>query len=140
MVGYYYLHSETKDLIYKPASVVWSDSQYFDSPFVQKVWEFDSEDRFDAWRVCVEASVLGAKKSRINELASKWGLTDEDGLHFLERAKLTGTKDGNEWCIAHLDDTDCDGHVNIQESQAGFGKSILEALIEYAKQGSLVKE
>ncbi len=137
MIGYYYLHSESKDLIYKPSSVVDSDAQYFDSPFVQKVWKFDSEDRFDAWQLCIEASVLGAKKQRVAELVKKWGLTDDDGQHFLAKAKMSSKKDGDQWCVAHLDDTDIHGYVDLQEAQVGFGATILDALIDYAKQGSI---
>jgi hypothetical protein len=76
MDGYYYLHKDTKDLIYKPAICVDSDPQYFDSPFVQKVWRFDSSDRLDAWTICVEALAMGAKRERVFELKEKWGLTD----------------------------------------------------------------
>ena len=132
MIGYYYLHSETKALIYKPVSVVDSDPQYFDSPFVQKVWRFDTEDSFDAWQLCVEASVLGARKERVAELVKKWGLTDGDAPHFFERAGLVCKQDGDEWCV-----TDAT-FVNLQEDQAGFGDTIFDALVDFAKQGSII--
>ena len=116
MIGYYYLHSKSKDLIYKPVSVVDSDASYFDSPFVQKVWKFDSEDRFDAWQICVAKC----------------------GYDSIEEAKMSAKKDGDQWCVAHNDDTDPEGFVNLQEDQAGFGDRIFEALVDYAKQGKLV--
>jgi len=131
MIGYYYLHSESKDLIYKPASVVDSDASYFDSPFVQKVWKFDSEDRFDAWQLCVEASVLGARKERVAELVKKWGLTDADAPHFCDRAGLVCKQDGVQICVHDAT------FVNLQEDQAGFGDTIFEALVDFAKQGNL---
>ena len=131
MIGYYYLHSESKDLIYKPASVVDSDAQYFDSPFVQKVWRFDSEDRFDAWQICVEASVLGARKERIAELVKKWGLTDADAPHFCEKAGLICKQDGDQMCVHDAT------FVNLQEDQAGFGDTIFDALVDFAEQGNL---
>lgn len=137
MIGYYYLHSESKDLIYKPACVVDSEPGYFDGPFVQKFWRSDSEDRFDAWQICVEASVLGARKDRIAELVKKWGLTDEDGQHFLKKAKMSVKRDGDQWCVAHNDDTDSEGFVNLQEDQVGFGYTIFDALVDYAKQGQI---
>ena len=133
MIGYYYLHSESKDLIYKSATVVDSDASYFDSPFVQKVWRFDSEDRFDAWRLCVEASVLGARKSRVDELVRKWGLTDADAPHFCERAGLICKQDGDQMCVHDAT------FVNLQEDQAGFGDTIFEALVDFAKQRDLLQ-
>lgn len=133
MTGYYYLHSESKDLIYKPASVVDSDPQYFDSPFIQKVWKFDSEDQFDAWQICVEASVLGARKERIAELVKKWGLTNADAPHFCERAGLICKQDGDQMCVHDAT------FVNLQEDQAGFGDTIFDALVDFATQGNLTK-
>jgi hypothetical protein len=86
MKWYYYLHSETKDLISKNPVVVDSDPDYFDSPFVQKVWLLDMENRADAWTFIIEASALGAKTARIKDLAARWGLTLQDLPEFLARA------------------------------------------------------
>ena len=69
---YYYLHTNG-DLIHKPASVVDSDPEYFDSPFVKKVWTIDTEDRGTLWIVLTEALALGANKERVKELQNKWG-------------------------------------------------------------------
>lgn len=130
MVAYYYLHSETKDLICKPAICIDSDPQYFDSPFVQKVWKIDTTERFDAWHLCVEALAMGAKKERVFELKKKWGLTDEDAQKFVAHLPFTLEKDGNAWCVK-----DPQNFTNLQESQVGFGDTALEALADFAKQG-----
>ena len=42
--GYYYLHINGQ-LIYKPAAVVETDPNYFDSMFVRKWWKIDNEDQ-----------------------------------------------------------------------------------------------
>jgi hypothetical protein len=65
------------------------------------------------------------------ELAAKWGITDDDAPMFFERVKgkLQAERDGDKWC-AHFDD-----FVSIQESQVGFGNTILEALAELSKPG-----
>ena len=128
MKGYYYLHTDG-NLIFKPAIVIDSDSLYFDSSFVKKLWSFDSGDRFDAWRICVEALALGADRKRVFELKEKWKLTDEDAEHFVERAKIKLSKDGNKFCATFHD------FVSVQESQCGFGDTALEALAELAKGG-----
>ncbi|GAG54003.1 unnamed protein product [marine sediment metagenome] len=128
MKGYYYLHTDG-DLIYKNALIVDSDPAYFDSPFVKKYWFFDSEQRFDAWHICIEALALGAKKKRVFELKEKWGLTDEDGKKFAEVAKLKIFKDGDKFCAAF------DDFIDIPESQCGFGDTALETFAELARGG-----
>ena len=84
MTGYYYLHTNG-DLIYKPAIVVDSDPQYFDSPFVKKLWAFDASDRQDAWVIVLESLASGVNVSRAKELSIKWGLTIEDFYEFMMR-------------------------------------------------------
>lgn len=130
MICYYYLHSETKNLIHKPKACVDTDPEYFNSPFVQKVWKIDTENRFDAWQLCVEALVLGANKERVFELKEKWGLTDEDAQEFVSRLPFTLEKDGDAFCVK-----DPEKFINLQESQVGFGDTALEALADFAKQG-----
>ena len=132
MKHYYYLHTNG-DLIHKSALVVDSDSSYFDSPFVKKVWTIDTEDRGSLWILLTEALSLGANKERIKELQEKWGATNEDAQEFASRAGLALKLDGNQWC-AHFSDFE-----NLQESQAGFGDDCLEALADLAKQGLLAK-
>jgi hypothetical protein len=80
--GFYYLHSESKDLIYKRFKPD-------DSDFVVRIWEVDFSDRFDAWRVVLEALALGAKLERIKELAKKWKLTIEDSYELIFRSEPT---------------------------------------------------
>ncbi len=82
--GYYYLHTNG-NLIFKPVSVVDYDPCYFDSPFVKKFWRLDFTDRFDAWRLILEALSMGCRVERAKELAQKWGLTFEDSVELLKR-------------------------------------------------------
>lgn len=79
MEGYYYLHSETKDLIFKKFE------PEYDSDFVQKVWALDTTDRTSAWTIVLEALALGAKVKRIKELSAKWKLTFNDSVELLKR-------------------------------------------------------
>ncbi len=127
---WYYLHTNG-ELIHKrtlPES---------DSPFVQKVWKLDLEDRMSAWILCVEALTLGAKRERIDELAAMWGIIDADAPNFVESTQsldknaLKLFRDGDAWCATFID------FKNIQESQCGFGETALEAFAELAKQGLL---
>lgn len=126
--GYYYLHTNG-DLIFKPAIVVESDPDYFDSDFVRKVWTVDTTDRGRSWIICIEALALGARENRIAELVAKWKLTDDDAHEFAKLAKLKLFKDGDQWCAAFHD------FANVQESQVGFGPDCLHALAALAKQG-----
>ena len=76
-MSFYYLHSETKDLIWKkfePES---------DSHFVVCVWPFDVTNRAHAWTLCLEGLSLGAKIDRVRELAAKWALTPADALDYM---------------------------------------------------------
>lgn len=85
MKGYYYLHSESKDLIFKPESCVQYDASYFDSPFVQKVWHIDTESREDAWIILLESLALGCRTNRIKKLAQRWHATYLDSIEMLKR-------------------------------------------------------
>lgn len=85
MNGYYYLHSESKDLIYKPEICVQSDPEYFNSPFVQKVWHIDISDRSNAWTIVLESLALGARVERVKELAEKWGCDYNDSFEMFAR-------------------------------------------------------
>jgi len=58
MKWYYYLYVNG-NLIGKNPVVVDSDSSYFDSPFVKRVWVIETEDRGDAWKLCLEALAVG---------------------------------------------------------------------------------
>jgi hypothetical protein len=110
-----------------------------DSPFVRRVWALDLEDRGTAWLLVIEALALGARRERIDELAAKWGLTDDDALRFVDQAKANGKpafrlfRDGDQWCATFGD------FVNVQESQCGFGTIALDALAELARPGLMEK-
>ena len=125
MKGFYYLH-ENGDLIFKKFR-----PEEDPGGFVRRVWAFDTEQRFTAWVLCIEALALGATKARVDELAAKWGLTDDDALIFVERSEgqMRLSKDGDRWCATFGD------FVNLQESQAGFGTTALGALAALARQG-----
>lgn len=82
MKWYYYLHTNG-DLIGKSPFVVESDSEYFNSPFVQKVWKLETDDRGDSWSFILEACALGANVDRVKELSEKWGLDKKDSFEML---------------------------------------------------------
>jgi len=121
--GWYYLHTNG-ELIFKRFRPDEGD-------FVRKIWPCDVTDRGNAWLIAIEAKALGANPQRISDLASKWGLSDEDAQNFVEHAgnQFRLFRDGDKWCATFGD------FVNLQESQAGFGDTCLEALSELAKPG-----
>ena len=122
--GWYYLH-ENGSLIYKPGDDAAGDIR--DSDFARGMWPIDPEDRATAWRIVVEAGAAGADPERVAELASKWSCTDRDGGHYADRIGARVYMDGNAWCATRSD------FENLQESPAGFGASVVEALTELAR-------
>jgi hypothetical protein len=123
---YYYLH-ENGELIHKVnTDFVVADLR--DSDLVRAFWGLDLSDRASAWEFLVETLSLGAKKERVLELANKWGCDDKDAEIYAERIGVIVKKDGNMWCVHRQDFT------NLQESPAGFGETILEALAELCKE------
>lgn len=118
---WYYLHTNG-DLIHKWARPDTSD-------FVRKIWEVDPTLRRDAWVLCVEAAALGANPARIKALAKRWNLTDEDAHVFAQKLGMFLRMDGDQWMAAEND------FVDLQESQAGFGHTCLDALTDFARQG-----
>lgn len=123
MIGWYYLHMNG-DLIWKKFR-----PEEEAGGFVRKVWSFDPADRGNAWVIVTEALALGARKDRVEELISKWRLTDEDAQEFAKRANLKLFMDGDEWCAGFHD------FVDLQESQAGFGPRCVDAIANLARQG-----
>jgi hypothetical protein len=83
---YYYLHTNG-DLIGKPPIVVDSDPSYFDSPFVKKVWEIDTEERMTCWTLILEALASGARVGRVRELTKKWNCDKADSVEAILRIK-----------------------------------------------------
>ena len=78
MKGYYYLHING-DLIWKPATVVDSDPGYFDSPFIKKVWELDTENRQTLIEMLVEAKKESiTRPERIKEIEKNSNVTEKD--------------------------------------------------------------
>jgi len=123
--GFYYLH-ENGSVIYKKFK-----PEMEPGGFVKRVWKIDTTSRFDAWIICIEALAMGADKKRIEELATLWQLTDDDAEVFagLSDSQLVLSKDGDSWCATFGD------FVDLQESQAGFGDTALEALAALARPG-----
>ena len=126
MDGYYYLHTNGK-LIYKRGLDGGQAADFRESSFVTQFWPMKSGDRGNAWQILVEATALGANKSRIEELAKKWKCTDEDAQTFADHAGFEIVLDGDAWCARPS------WFTNLQESAAGFGKTALEACGELCK-------
>lgn len=124
--GYYYLH-DNGELIYKPNSEdVVADLR--DSDLVKMFWAMDMTSRLCCWSFLIEALAIGAKKSRVEELAKKWNMTDDDGSIYCEKIGVILKKDGDAWCV-HKKDFTC-----LPECPSGFGDTVLEALSEFCKE------
>jgi len=127
---YYYLHTNG-ELIYKPAIVVESDTEYFESDCVRKFWPVDLDQRESAYVMLIEAAALGARMSRVLELAAKWGMDGDDGIVFLARmgfdCRPTVTEGGTGYSVHHEFDDDT--------RSRGFGSSPLLAMISYVRAG-----
>ncbi len=57
--GLYYLHTNGS-IIWKPSMVTRMDPEYFDSPFVVKVWEINSDLAFQ--KMNAEAKIINDSK------------------------------------------------------------------------------
>jgi len=123
--GWYYLHANG-DLIFK-REMGGTSTDIRESDFAVTLWPIDIENRRGAWDILVEAWAAGARKSRTQELADKWGCDDQDAEHYADIVGVNIFLDGNRWCATRKD------FVNIQESPAGFGHNALEAMAELAK-------
>lgn len=77
MITYYYLHINGL-LIRKPQIVVDSDPTYFDSPYVQKVWKIDLDDKVSIANFIVDAISLSAGdiKEVVNDLIKETGYSE----------------------------------------------------------------
>ncbi len=78
MDAYYYLHTETKDLIHKKFPVDPSN-------FTQRIWSIDTTNRLDAWGLLLEALALGASTKRIRTLAEYWRCDGRDLVEYITR-------------------------------------------------------
>lgn len=122
--GWYYLHVN-KDLIYKNNPDAIQDIR--ESDLCHTAWGWDNS-RQTAWSILVEATVLGAKGERIEELAKHWNCDDEDAENYAKYLGIVLKMDGTAHC-AHRSD-----FTNLQESPCGFGSSYLEAMANLADQ------
>lgn len=123
--GWYYLHTNG-DLIYK-RELEGTAADIRESDFAKALWPVDSSDRKMAWDILVEAWAAGGRKSRLQELADKWGCDNNDAEHYSGAIGVNIFLDGNAWCATRKD------FVDLQESPAGFGDTALEAMAELAK-------
>ena len=89
MRWFYYLHTNG-DLIGKNPTVVDGDASYFDSPFVKKYWEIETDERATLWTLILESLALGARVERIKELARKNKCDKADSIKMLIRIKPNG--------------------------------------------------
>lgn len=123
ITGWYYLHTNG-ELIYKPDSdTIAGDLR--ESDFVRAMWIIDLSNRVSLWNILVEALALKANKSRIEELAKKWKCDNKDAEIYAQHIGLAPLKmDGDQWCAT------LPSFINLQESEAGYGDSALEALAD----------
>lgn len=124
--GWYYLHTN-KTLIYK-RELGGTAADIRESPFALALWPVRTSDREGAWNILVEALALGADRAQVRGLEEKWGCTNEDAGAYAERVGCVIKMDGDKWC-AHRRD-----FVNLQESEAGFGATALEAMAALCKE------
>jgi hypothetical protein len=124
MEGWYYLHVNG-DLIYK-REIGDTAANIRESDFARALWPCDPADREGAWRICIEALAAGADKLRVLDLAARWHCDDQDADVYAERVGINLFRDGNAWCATAGD------FLDLQQSEAGFGVSKLEAFAELA--------
>lgn len=125
ITGWYYLHTNGS-LIYKRDSD-YAAADIRESPFARAMWPVDVADREGAWSILIEALSIGADKRRVLELAQHWKCDDSDADNYAAAIGLTIYKDGDAWCATSKEAT------NIQEYEAGFGQTKLEAVSDLCK-------
>lgn len=119
---YYYLH-ENGELIHKSKHA--DPADFEESTFVKKWWVIDLDNRFDGYNLIIVATLLGALKRSVAAMVQKWEMNDQDCAVYCDRAGLVYFMEGSTWCVRGRD------FVNLQESAAGFGPSMLDAVIEF---------
>lgn len=124
ITGWFYLHTNG-ELIYKNSPDAIIDIR--ESDLATCAWSFNN-DRRTAWGILVEALSIGVKESRINELAGKWGCTDNDALEYANAIEINLSVDGDKK-TAYLK-----SFTNITESPIGFGDTYLQAMASLCKQ------
>ena len=122
--GAYYLHVNG-DLIHKrwlPGLI----DDLTESDLVRAYWLIDGHDGRTAWRILIEAAALGADKTRINALASKWDCNNADARTY---AQLKGID-----LVEHAGQ-----YVAVFDALTGRGNTALEALISLHKQKQVIR-
>jgi hypothetical protein len=123
--GWYYLHING-ELIYK-RELGGTAADIRESDFARALWPMNPEDRQGAWRILIESLASGANPVRVKDLAKKWHCDDKDAEIYAERVGIDWWADGGKWCAT------AKNFVNLAESPAGFGDTLLEAFAELAK-------
>lgn len=127
---WYYLHTNG-DLIHKT-----SKPEIEPGGFVHRVWPLKPEERESVYVLLIEAAVLGARMSRVLELAGKWGADGDDGLIFCKRmgfeCKPVTTEAGAGYEVRHGEDT--------PDMKTGVGSTPLLALISYTRHSELAND
>lgn len=118
--GWYYLHTDGNMIYKRDADNLPFD--FRDSDFVVSFWPLNLSDREGAWRILIEGLAAGANTARINDLAKKWGCTNDDAMIYARRVGCNIYMDGHKWCATDMH------FINLQESHAGFGQTALEAM------------
>lgn len=128
--GFYYLHTNGS-LIHK-RGLPGIENDLRDSTFVTAYWPVDTADRATAWRIAVEAGAAGAAPSRVAELATLWGLSNEDGVVYAERLGIVVEHypAAGTWATFTLGTVPGEGGPSVDV----FRPSMLESLTLLAKQ------
>lgn len=125
MEGWYYLHTNG-ELLYK-RELGGTAADIRESDFSRALWPLEPSDRAGAWRILVEGLAAGAKAERIKELAAKWGCDDQDAEVYASHVGCNVFRDGDQWCATGGD------FLDLAQSPAGFGSTLLDAMSELAK-------
>ena len=117
IVGWYYLHTESNDLIYK-RKLEDTFIELQESSFTKMIWPIDPHNRIYAYRMLIESMALGANKERTSELALAWNCDDKDAKIYATIMGLDIRKEDNEFLVTCIKKQDVEGR----------GKTILEAM------------
>lgn len=127
---WYYLHSNGS-LIRKAYYVNGGQEDDFRrSDLVKTWWLVDSSNPLTGFEMLVQAIALARHdrptRRRALELADHWRMDDAMAGEIIDSNNLPMNiyRDGSHWCAVRR------GHINLQKSPAGFGRTILEAVAE----------
>lgn len=89
---------------------------------IKKQWSvFDN--RASAWLIAVEAAALGAKPERIEELKTKWALTDTDAKVLCKKLSIQLLENSNGFVVYFVS----------EKNKQGRGKTLFDALVALVK-------